>query len=258
MARIDLQTSDSDEFQESDDAPELVRGQSRRPVREKPVRPVIQKFAPTKLRIVAGQMGGRKIVYSGDPAIRPMKEKTRESVFSLLGGYLYGTFVVDLFGGTGILAMESVSRGAERGVIFELSRPAVVTIVENLKLLRLESQIEVHNVDTLRWLRSIEANTRNWPKMPWVIYCCPPYRLWDDETQRLLAGISELFAIAPPGSRLVCETEQDFDMAKELPDIEWDIRKYNPAYVAVASKPEAIEETVQPAPAATDPSPQVT
>ena len=238
MARIDLHDRDSDEFQEADGAEELPRGQSRRPVRAKPVRPAVQKFSPTKLRIVAGQMGGRKIVYSGDPAIRPMKEKTRESVFSLLGGYLYGTFVVDLFGGTGILAMESVSRGAERGVIFELSRPAVVTIVENLKLLRLETQIEVHNVDTLRWLRSIAANTRSWPQMPWVIYCCPPYRLWGDETQRLLAGIAELFALAPPGSRLVCETEQDFDMAKELPEIEWDIRKYNPAYVAVASKPE--------------------
>ena len=119
----------------------------------------------------------------------------------------------------------------------ELSRPAVATMVDNLKLLRLETQIEVQNIDTLRWLRSIEANTRKWPKMPWVIYCCPPYRLWKEESQRLLAGVAELYAAAPAGSWLVCETEQDFDMAKELPDIDWDIRKYNPAYVAVAHKP---------------------
>jgi len=248
MVRFDAMNEDDDNDleQDAEDVSEQVLGMSRRamrekPEREKPVRPVPQKFSPTKLRIVAGQMGGRKIVYSGDPAIRPMKEKTRESVFSLLGGYLYGTFAVDLFGGTGILAMESVSRGAEKGVVFELSRPAVATIVDNLKLLRLETQIEVHNVDTLRWLRSIEANTKNWPKMPWVIYCCPPYRLWKEESQRLLAGVSELFAAAPAGSWLVCETEQDFEMAKELPDIEWDIRKYNPAFVAVAHKPAPAE-----------------
>lgn len=246
MARYKAMDDDDDFEQEAEDVTEEVLGLSRRgtrekPEREKPVRPVPQKFSPTKLRIVAGQMGGRKIVYSGDPAIRPMKEKTRESVFSLLGGYLYGTFVVDLFGGTGILAMESVSRGSERGVIFELSRPAVATIVDNLKLLRLETQIEVHNIDTLRWLRSIGANTKNWPQLPWIVYCCPPYRLWKEESQRLLAGVKELFAAAPAGSWLVCETEQDFDMAKELPDIDWDIRKYNPAYVAVAHKPSPAE-----------------
>ena len=244
MARFDSvpRDSDFDDSEEVEDVTEQIfasprRGSRQKPELEKPQRPPVQKFSPTKLRIVAGQMGGRKIVYSGDPATRPMKEKTRESVFSLLGGYLYNTFAVDLFGGTGILAMESVSRGAERGVIFELSRPAVATIVDNLKLLRLETQIEVHNIDTLRWLRSIEANTKNWPQMPWVIYCCPPYRLWKEETQRLLLGVADLFAAAPAGSWLVCETEQNFDLSKELPAIDWDIRKYNPAYVAVARKP---------------------
>jgi 16S rRNA (guanine966-N2)-methyltransferase len=248
MARMEITPSDDDDFEddfegEPSEVDEQLQGKSRRAMREKPVREKprqVQKFSPTKLRIVAGQMGGRKIVYSGDPAIRPMKEKTRESVFSLLGGYLYDTFAVDLFGGTGILAIESVSRGAERAVIFELSRPAVATIVDNLKLLRLETQIEVQNIDTLRWLRSIAANTKKWPQLPWVIYCCPPYRLWKEESQRLLAGVAELYAAAPAGSWLVCETEQDFDMAKELPDIEWDIRKYNPAYVAVAHKPEIV------------------
>ncbi len=248
MTRLDAFDGDDDFDIEPFDEAENGQRESRRskrekslgekPLAEKPARPTVRKFSPTKLRIVAGQMGGRKIVYSGDPAIRPMKEKTRESVFSLLGGYLYGTFAVDLFGGTGILAMESVSRGAEGAVIFELSRPAVATIVDNLKLLRLEKQIEVQNIDTLRWLKSIEANTKKWPSMPWVIYCCPPYRLWKEESQRLLPGVAALYAIAPPGSWLVCETEQDFDMAKELPEIDWDIRKYNPAYVAVAHKPD--------------------
>lgn len=203
----------------------------------KPVRKVgPPKLTPKKLRIIAGELRGRRVVYNGDPAVRPMKDRTRESVFSLLGGYLHGTMAVDLFGGTGILAIESVSRGSERGVILELSRPAVSTIVDNLKQLRLDEQIEVHNVDTLRWLKSIEINVRSWPKVPWMIFCCPPYRLWHEQTDRLVSGIEELLAISPEGSRIVCETEQDFDVAGNLPALDWDVRPYKPAIISIATK----------------------
>ncbi len=238
---IDSHLGESSETEANSNTEEL-RGAGGKRVRTPRVaapRPALQKLAPTKLRIIAGEMRGRKIQYNGDPAIRPMKERTRESVFSLLGGYLTNTFAIDLFGGTGILAIESVSRGADAAVVFELSRPAVSTIVENLKLLKLENLIEVHNIDTLRWMRSIEGNVRSWPKVPWMIYCCPPYRMWTDHKERLLTGIAELFAASPPGSKLVCETEHDFDMAAELPDLDWDIRKYQPAFIAIATKPAA-------------------
>jgi 16S rRNA (guanine966-N2)-methyltransferase len=222
-AEVDLELDDEDNVQEP--PPSAIK---------KPIGK--QKLVPKKLRIVAGTMRGRKIQYSGDPAIRPMKERTRESVFSLLGGYLDGTLAVDLFGGTGILAIESVSRRAERGVILELSRPAVSTIVDTLKLLKLESLIEVHNVDTLRWLRSIEINTRTWPQIPWIIYACPPYRLWTEQGERLIAGLGELMAKSPEGSKLVCETEDGFELAEFLPGLNWDVRRYKPANICIATK----------------------
>ena len=135
------------------------RFQASRPVR-KP-----QKLTPTRLRIVAGNLRGRRIEYNGDPATRPMKERTREAVFSLLGGYLEDTIAIDLFGGTGILAFESISRGSVQATILEMLRPSVTTIVQNLKYLGIENQVDVHNVDTLRWLRSLEMNTQTWPKL---------------------------------------------------------------------------------------------
>jgi 16S rRNA (guanine966-N2)-methyltransferase len=195
-----------------------------------------EKFAATRLRIVAGSLGGRKITYNGDPVTRPMKERTRESVFSLLGGYLYGTFAIDLFGGTGILAMESVSRGAERAIVLELSRPAVSTLVSNLKELKLDERIEVFNVDTLRWLRNLPLAWGDWPKLPWIVFCCPPYRLWEAESERLCAGISELFAASPPGSQFICETDGRFDLAAAMPQLDWDVRTYSPAIINVCRK----------------------
>jgi 16S rRNA (guanine966-N2)-methyltransferase len=202
-----------------------------------PKRPVAPpKIAPTRLRIVAGELGGRKIDYNGDPGTRPMKERTRESVFSLLGGYLYNTFAIDLFGGTGILAFESISRGAERAIILEMSRPAVSTMLASMQKLGLSDRIDVYNVDTLRWLRNLEMARSTWPDLPWIVYCCPPYKMWKSDTQRLCDGLMEMYALSPPGSRIVCETESDFDPAAAMPGVEWDIRNYDPAKIAICEK----------------------
>lgn len=203
------------------------------------------KFTPTRLRIVAGDLRGRKVDYNGDPATRPMKQRTREAVFSLLGGHLPGTQAIDLFGGTGILAFESVSRGSVRASILELARPAVKTMLENLRKLDLAERVQVHNVDTLRWLRSVEGHVQGWQDLPWIVFCCPPYRLWHTQGQRLADGLASMFELSPVGSRFVCETEDTFDIAAAIPQLEWDVRKYSPARIAIAEKPESVERTEQ-------------
>lgn len=194
------------------------------------------KLMPTRLRIVAGELGGRKIDYNGDPGTRPMKERTREAVFSLLGGYLYNTFAIDLFGGTGILAFESVSRGADQAIILEMSRPAVTTMLASMEKLGLSDRIEVFNVDTLRWLRNLDMARSTWPDLPWVVYCCPPYKMWSTDSERLCAGLMAMYAASPEGSRIVCETERGFDIVAAMPNVTWDIRDYDPAKIAICCK----------------------
>ncbi len=194
------------------------------------------KLVPTRLRIVAGDLGGRKIDYNGDPATRPMKERTRESVFSLLGGYLYNHFVIDLFGGTGILAFESISRGAERAIVLEMSRSTVKTMLASMQALGLGDRIDVFNVDTLRWMRNIDMARRDWPDLPWIIYCCPPYKMWTSDTERLCQGLVELHAASPVGSRIVCESEWGFDLPAAMPTLQWDVRNYDPANISVCRK----------------------
>ena len=194
------------------------------------------RAAPARLRVIAGELRGRKIDYNGDPNTRPMKERTRESVFSLLGGYLTDTFAIDLFGGTGILAIESVSRGADRAIILELASSAVGTMLRTLESLELTDAIEIHNVDTLRWLRGLDQHRAGWPDLPWVVFCCPPFRMWRDETERLRQGMQAMIAASPSGSQFVCETEQDFDIAAAMAEIPWDVRRYQPAHIAIYRK----------------------
>lgn len=194
------------------------------------------KFVPTKIRIVSGIVGGRKIAYNGDPATRPMKEKTREAVFSLLGGKLPQTFAVDLFAGTGVLAIESMSRGSVGAAIFEYSRPTMKTIVENLKILELEENATVRNIDTVRWLTAIDVDQLEWPRVPWIIYCCPPYRLWTKESEKICDGLKKLHDAAPVGSRLVCETDNTFDLPEYMGELDWETRAYPPAIISIAKK----------------------
>ncbi|RMF38067.1 MAG: hypothetical protein D6753_16395 [Planctomycetota bacterium] len=193
-------------------------------------------WTPTRLRIVAGAMGGRKIDYNGDPETRPMKERTREAVFSLLGGYLYGTFALDLFSGTGILGFEAISRGAERALLMELSRTTVSSILENAAKLQILDRVDVLNVDTLRWLQG--DRPRRLPMdQPWVVFCCPPYRLWHEQTDAMCTALETLFNMAPADSQFICEADLQFDFRENLPALPWDVRKYAPAQVGVLRKP---------------------
>lgn len=199
------------------------------------------KFSPTKLRIVSGTHRNRKVGYNGDPATRPMKEKTREAVFSLLGGKFSDHFAIDLFGGTGILAIETVSRGAAHGIVLELARPAVTGVIENLEVLDLKDRIQVFNVDTLRWLRDFENNLTTEKlsehfRSPWVVFACPPYKLWKAEEEKMTEGIETLYRLAPAGSRIVCETDDSFQIQDALTELEWDVRKYPPATIAIVEK----------------------
>ncbi|MEM7479432.1 MAG: RsmD family RNA methyltransferase [Planctomycetota bacterium] len=198
------------------------------------------KLVPTKLRIVSGEFRGRRISYNGDPATRPMKEKTREAVFSLLGGRLPETCALDLFGGTGILGMEAVSRGAKGAIILELMHKSVATMKETLEGLELNDRIRVQNVDTIRWLKNFELQQLRYAQpncdwnLPWIVFVCPPYKLWVAESEKLVAGLGCLVEAAPSGSKIICETDKLFSVADSIDKLDWDVRHYDPAYISIA------------------------
>ncbi len=65
------------------------------------------------MRITGGTLKGKKLNTVKNPAVRPTKAMTREALFSILGpGYCQGKVVLDLFSGSGIMALEALSRGA--------------------------------------------------------------------------------------------------------------------------------------------------
>ena len=83
------------------------------------------------MRIIAGEAKGRKLYAPGGEDTRPTADRIRESVFGILGPRVVGARVLDLFGGTGALALEALSRGAARATIVDASVKAISCIRRN-------------------------------------------------------------------------------------------------------------------------------
>lgn len=184
--------------------------------------------SPVGLRIIGGRFRGQKLLYSGDLATRPMRDRVREAVFSILRDAVVDARVVDLFAGTGAMGLEAVSRGAKSAVFVERDRLAAQFLQKNLEKLGLGAQGKVVPADVFAWWKY----RRPFADEPHVVFCCPPYRLYSDSPEAMEGLIRGLLLEIPPGSVLMLESDGRFDRDR-LPYPEfWDVRRYPPTQVA--------------------------
>jgi len=187
-----------------------------------------------------------------------MKDRTREAVLNLLGGTLEGNLAFDLFGGSGVLAFEAISRGAHAAAIWEVLRYGAATIQSIANQLGIADQTRVLHEDSFRWGQNLRENwgqlgplfqapdvpttaqpnaAEPWPiDRPWVVFCCPPYAMWETQGEALKSLIQEWWQAAPEDSLFAVELETETPTSWLPEGIDWDIRAYQPAKVAVAQK----------------------
>ena len=95
------------------------------------------------MRVIAGTAGGRRLVTPKGDRTRPTADRVREALFSSLQPRLSGARVLDLFAGSGALAVEALSRGAAHATLVERARPAVAAIERNLAIADVAARAEV-------------------------------------------------------------------------------------------------------------------
>src|SRR6185436_17415765 len=86
-----------------------------------------------RVRIIAGEHRGRRISAPDGERTRPMLDRVREALFGTLGERVEGAQVLDLFAGSGSLALEALSRGAERAVLIERNPTALDALQANIE-----------------------------------------------------------------------------------------------------------------------------
>ncbi len=124
-----------------------------------------------QVRIIGGTHRRRIVHFNEAEGLRPTPDRVREQVFNWLGQRLHGLRVLDVFGGSGVMAFEAASRGAEHVDVVELNRQSAQVMRENVRQLQLE-HVFVHHQDALRFLQAASK--------PYdVIFLDPPYR-WQD------------------------------------------------------------------------------
>ena len=120
------------------------------------------------MRVTGGRLGGRtlKSPPGRSREVRPTSDRARETLFALLPD-LSGMRVLDLFCGTGALAIEAISRGADSAVLVD-TKPALAR--RNLEQLGIVKRCLVVRSDAVRYLRQSSERFG-------LILCDPPYRL---------------------------------------------------------------------------------
>jgi 16S rRNA (guanine966-N2)-methyltransferase len=153
--------------------------------------------------VVAGEAGGRRLV--APPGARPTPERVREALFSSLGDAVVDAHVLDLYAGSGALAVEALSRGAAVAVLVDRDPAAVAAGRGNLESTGLGARARVQAAAVERFVAGpapVEAPFD-------LVLCDPPYE-HADELAAVLASLHAPGWLAP-AARVVLETAAGAD-----------------------------------------------
>ena len=174
------------------------------------------------MRVVSGDLGGRKLVTPDGSDTRPTSDRVREAMFNSLFSLdaIEGARVLDAFAGSGALGIEALSRGALHATFVETGRDALAALRENLETLQLGAQGRVVPGDALVHLERTAVEERDYD----LVLLDPPYGFdqWD-----------ELLAAVPVGARVVIESDREV----VVPD-SWEVhrrKRYGGTVVTLAT-----------------------
>jgi len=204
-------------------------------------RPATNRSSAGALRIIGGDLRGRKVPYSGDSRTRPMKDRVREALFNLLGPAIKGRVAIDFFAGTGAVGLEAVSRGASQCYFLENHRPTAAAIEQLAQKFGVGARATVIGGDAFEHAESLLKGIDD----AVVAFISPPWDYFSERAEPLQRLVNSVFAhderrqteiaseAGPECDIVAVESEVGRDISW-LPHYEaWDVRTYAPAALAI-------------------------
>ena len=155
------------------------------------VRPAdpLPRSTANAVRIIGGQCRGRIVRFPAAAQLRPTPDRVRETLFNWLGQDLAGQHVLEVYAGSAVLSLESLSRGAASATAVERDPKLVAAMADNARLLGLAAGFTALRADARG---AVERAARRYD----VVFCDPPYA--DDPWDWLLPACAR--ALTPEGA----------------------------------------------------------
>lgn len=145
------------------------------------------------MRIISGDLKGRRLKSVGKLKIRPPLDKVKQAIFDILKNDILDKEVLDLFSGSGSLGIEAVSRGAKKVIFVESSFKNQKLLKDNIKLLNLEDKVEVILANVSKFLDVLADKKEQFD----LIFVDPPFlKNW---AQKILDKIEQYQILKPEG-----------------------------------------------------------
>jgi 16S rRNA (guanine(966)-N(2))-methyltransferase RsmD len=173
------------------------------------------------VRVIAGSRRGARLVAPRGQSVRPTSDRVREALFSILGG-LDGLSVLDLFAGSGALAIEALSRGAASATLVDSSAAAIAAVRRNLDAVGFDA--DVRRARALEFLERARAALAQYD----LVFLDPPYRHASALGGRLSTALGPVLA---PDARVIAESDRRAPLELVLPLV--DERRYGDTLIRI-------------------------
>ena len=183
------------------------------------------------MRIIGGNFRGRKLIALSGDDIRPTSDRVREAVFNILGPWIRGTRVLDLYAGTGALGLESLSRGAKAAVFVDAALSSCEVIQKNIDLCKMaeETTLIHHDIMSSPFPQSLRTDPFD------LIFMDPPY---GKESVETTLGKSDFIDLLAPKGIVVVEQSFKESLAEPVNGLDiYRQKKYSKTRISFLRKP---------------------
>jgi 16S rRNA (guanine(966)-N(2))-methyltransferase RsmD len=178
-----------------------------------------------KMRIISGKARGTNLYTLNGLTTRPTQDRVKESLFNIIQSEIENANFLDLFSGSGAIALEAISRGAQKAILCDNSKEAIDIINRNIEKTHFNEQTEVYKLDYERLLNDKISSKQD------IIFIDPPYKT------SLASKAVELIVknnILNKDGLIIIETDEPERIAQEIEQIKIQIvdqRKYGRAHL---------------------------
>lgn len=161
------------------------------------------------MRVISGKFGSRSLKPVPGSKTRPTTDKVKESLFNMIGPFFNGGTFLDLYAGSGSVAIEAVSRGIDKATLVDHQYLAIKTIKENVEMTKEKDSFQVYKMDSDLALEKFSNDNAKFD----FIFLDPPYK--DQKMVEQLEYIKNSSLLQEDGI-VICETDDNVNLQDDV------------------------------------------